>query len=68
MGPLLVIGGFMAVGGWSLLIWGCVNYMRWKGVSVHVPQIRLTSEDVQKFFDSLKLSAEPGTSPHRGGM
>jgi len=28
-------------------------------VSVHVPKIRLTSEDVQKFFDSFKLSAEP---------
>jgi hypothetical protein len=26
-------------------------------VSVHVPKIRLTSEDVQEFFDSFKLSA-----------
>lgn len=37
-------------------------------VSVHVPQIRLTSQDVQKFFDSFKLSAEPAAAPDRGGM
>jgi hypothetical protein len=37
-------------------------------VSVHVPKIRLTSEDVQKFFDSFKLSAEPGAALDRGGI
>ncbi len=31
-------------------------------VSVHVPQIRLSSEDVQKYFDSFKLSAEPAAA------
>jgi hypothetical protein len=36
-------------------------------VSVHVPEIRLPSEDVQKFFDSFKLSAEPGAEPDRSG-
>lgn len=35
-------------------------------VSVHVPRIRLASEDVQKFFDSFKLTAEPGAAPDGG--
>jgi hypothetical protein len=37
-------------------------------VAVHVPRIRLASADVQKFFDSFRLSAEPGAAPDRGGM
>jgi hypothetical protein len=36
-------------------------------VFVHVPEVRLASEDVQKFFDSFKVSAEPGAAPDRGG-
>jgi len=36
-------------------------------VSVHVPQARLSSADVQKFFDSFKLSAEPDAEPDRSG-
>jgi hypothetical protein len=34
-------------------------------VSVHVPKVRLTSEDVQKFFDSFQLSTEPPAAPGR---
>jgi hypothetical protein len=29
----LLVGSLVAVGGWAWLIWGCVNYMRWKGYS-----------------------------------
>jgi hypothetical protein len=29
----LVVGSSVSIGGWALLIWGCVNYMRWKGYS-----------------------------------
>jgi hypothetical protein len=36
-------------------------------VTVSVPEIRLASDDVRKFFDSFELSAEPGTAPDRGG-
>jgi hypothetical protein len=32
-------------------------------VAVHVPQIRLTSADVQKFFEPFNLWAEPLLSP-----
>lgn len=38
-----------------------------KEVFMIVPMVRLISEDVQKFFDSFKLSAEPGAAPARGG-
>jgi hypothetical protein len=37
-------------------------------ISVHVPKIRLTSEDLQKFFDSFKLSAYPNAAPDQGGV
>jgi hypothetical protein len=30
---------------------------------VHVPKIRLDSEDVQKFFNAFALLAEPGAAP-----
>jgi hypothetical protein len=33
-------------------------------VAAHVPEIRLSSADVQKFFDSFKLSAEPDAAAH----
>jgi hypothetical protein len=36
-------------------------------VTVHVPKIRLASEDVQKYFDSFRLSAEPGAAPDPAG-
>jgi hypothetical protein len=33
-GPVFLLTGAAAsLGGWGLLIWGCVNYMRWKGYS-----------------------------------
>jgi hypothetical protein len=33
-GPdLLLAGVAFSLGGWALLIWGCVNYVRWKGYS-----------------------------------
>jgi hypothetical protein len=36
-------------------------------VFVHVPKIRLSSEDVQKFFDSFHVSAGPDDAPDDGG-
>ncbi len=35
-------------------------------LSVHVPKIRVTSEDVQKFFDSFELVVEPNPANNRG--
>jgi len=33
-GPaFLLVGLAFCLGGWALLIWGCVNYARWKGYS-----------------------------------
>jgi hypothetical protein len=33
-GPdLLFVGIAVLLAGWALLVWGCVNYMRWKGYS-----------------------------------
>ncbi len=33
-GPeLFLVEGAILLGGWALMIWGCVNYMRWKGYS-----------------------------------
>jgi hypothetical protein len=36
-------------------------------VVVHVPMIRLPSKDVEKFFDSFELLAEPDAAQDRGG-
>jgi hypothetical protein len=30
---LLLLGGAACLGGWALVVWGCVDYMRWKGYS-----------------------------------
>jgi hypothetical protein len=35
--------------------------------SVHIPKIRLASADVQKFFESFRLSAEAGAGADGGG-
>jgi hypothetical protein len=37
-------------------------------LSVHVPRVRLKSEDVQKFFESFHLSAEPAAAVESGHM
>jgi hypothetical protein len=37
-------------------------------VSVHVPKVRFTSDDVQMFFDSFQLSAEPPAATDRSGV
>ena len=34
LGPEFVLSGVaLSLGGWALMLWGCINYMRWKGYS-----------------------------------